>query len=257
MNLGLKGKVALVTGAGKGMGQKIALRLAQEGCDLVLNDLKEEFCEETSKLVREYGARILTVGADVSSGPAVRTMFERVKSEMGRLDILVNNAGLLKACNILDLPEEEWDALVNVNLKSVYLCSRAAAAMMKDRGGGVIANASSFTAVIPSIGLGAYGAAKAAVANLTRTMAGELAPYGIRVFGYIPGVIETDLTKHMREQNLEGLVEPIALHRCGKAEEVADVVVFLCSDAARYITGTLVEISGGKFCVQNAGSVWK
>lgn len=257
MDLNLKGKVALVTGAGKGMGQKIALGFAQEGCDLVLNDLKEEFCDETSRQARELGARVLTVGADVSSGPAVRDMFGRVKSEMGRLDILVNNAGLLRPCNILDLSEEEWDTLIDVNLKSVYLCSRAAAAIMTEQGGGVIGNASSFTAVIPSANLGAYGAAKAAVANLTRTMAGELAPYGIRVFGYIPGVIETDLTKHMREQNLEGLVEPIALHRCGRPEEVADVVVFLCSDAARYITGTLVEISGGKFCVQNAGSAWK
>ena len=155
------------------------------------------------------------------------------------------------------MSEDTWDSQITVNLKSVYLCSRQAAMIMKEQGGGVIANASSFSAVIPSIGMSAYSAAKAAVVNLTRTMAGEFAPYNIRVFGYIPGVIETRLTRDMREHNLEGLVGSIALHRCGKPEEVARIVVFLCSEAASYFTGGLIEISGGKYCVQNAEAMWK
>lgn len=257
MNLNFKEKVVLITGAGRGMGQKIALQFAKEGASLVLNDLKEEFCEETAIQVSNFGTRVIKVGADVSCSGAVKEMFERVKEEFNRVDVLVNNAGVLKPCNILDLSEDEWDSQVAVNLKSVYLCSRQAARIMKEQEGGVIANASSFSAVIPSIGMSAYSAAKAAVANLTRTMAGEFAPYNIRVFGYIPGVIETRLTRDMRERNLKGLVEDIALHRCGKPEEVARIVVFLCSDAASYFTGGLIEISGGKYCVQNAEVMWK
>ncbi len=256
MDLELNGKVVLVTGAGAGMGQKIALRFAREGAQLILNDLKEDYCRETASLAAEVGAKVTAVAADVSSGAAVGEMFGRIDREIGRLDVLVNNAGLLRPKNIVDLPEDEWDKLIGVNLKSVFLCSKAAIPLMRRAGSGVIANASSFTAVIPSAGLSAYSAAKAAVANLTRTMAGELAPYGIRVVGYIPGVIETNLTLAMRQSNLQGLVDPIALRRCGKPEEVADVVVFLCSGPARYMSGALVEISGGKFCVQNASAAW-
>jgi len=257
LSLNFKGKVVIITGAGQGMGQKLALQFAKEGATLVLNDLKEEFCEETAIQAIKFGIRVIKIGADVSCSGAVKEMFEQVKVEFGRIDVLVNNAGVLKPCNILDLSEDTWDSQIAVNLKSVYLCSRQAAMIMKEQGGGVIANASSFSAVIPSIGMSAYSAAKAAVVNLTRTMAGEFAPYNIRVFGYIPGVIETRLTRDMRERNLEGLVESIALHRCGKPEEVARIVVFLCSEAASYFTGGLIEISGGKYCVQNAEAMWK
>ncbi|NMA75522.1 MAG: glucose 1-dehydrogenase [Bacteroidales bacterium] len=257
MDLGLKDKVVLVTGAGKGMGQKIAVKFAQEGANLVLNDLKKDACQETALQVTALGRKATVVSADVSSAIAVRSMFDHIMEEVGRVDILVNNAGVLRACKMIDLTEEEWDQLVDINLKSVFLCSQAAARIMRKQGGGVIASASSYAALIPSIGQSAYAAAKAAVANLTRTMAAELACYNIRVVGYIPGVIETDLTRTMREENLAGLVDSIALKRCGTPDEVAGVVAFLCSDVASYITGSLVEVSGGKFSVQNARVGWE
>ena len=255
MDLGLSGKTALVTGASRGIGRAIALGLAAEGVNVVLNGLNPEGLAAAAKEVAERGVRAVPLAADVSDPRAVEEMFGKVKDLFGRLDILVNNAGFLKAKPLLDLSCEEWRKSIDVNLTSVFLCSKSAAPLMKDNGG-VIINAASYAAVIPSIKHAAYAAAKAGVVSMTRTMAGELAPLGIRVVCYIPGVIETDLTAAVRAEKGKALVSQIALQRYGRPEEVADLVVFLSSRAAGYITGVAYEVSGGKLAVQNPADGW-
>jgi len=179
-----------------------------------------------------------------------------VHEQYGRIDIWVNNAGVSPKARLIDMSGDEWDELMRINLKAVFLGSQIAARFMKERGGGVILNASSYASIMPSATSGAYAAGKAAVSSLTRSLAAELAPLGIRVVAYIPGVILTEINKNRVEQFGQKLLSQIALNRFGKPEEVASVLVFLASDAASYITGTALEITGGKFSIQNPEAPW-
>lgn len=251
MELNLKNKVVGVTGAAseKGIGYAIAKKMLEEGAKVVVCDLNAEAVENAAKQLSAYG-EVLGVVADVSNEAAVNSMFEQAKAHFGTVDVFVNNAGIYPQSLLMDMAESQWDMVMRVNLKSVFLCAKAAYAVMKKKGG-VLINAASYAAVIASAGSGAYAASKSAVYSLTKTLAAELAPYGIRVCGFIPGVIETGMTQKAVEERADQLVEQIALHRLGKPVDVANAVAFLASDAASYLTGNFIEISGGKLCVQN------
>lgn len=251
MELGYQGKVVGVTGAAspKGIGFAITRRLLQEGASVFICDLKQDAVDEAVKALSEFGT-VKGYAADVSSEEAVNAMFDSAMSDFGKIDIFVSNAGIYPQSALMDMSVKQWDAVMSVNLRSVFLCAKAAFRCMKDKGG-VLINAASYAAVLGSAGSGAYAASKAAVHSLTKTLAAELAPYNIRVNGFIPGVIQTGMTKAVVDEKGDHLVNQIALHRLGQPDDVAQAVAFLASDAASYLTGTFIEISGGKLCVQN------
>jgi NAD(P)-dependent dehydrogenase (short-subunit alcohol dehydrogenase family) len=246
------GKVALVTGGAKGIGKAIAQRFREEGAIVCVCGLDDKALGE----MKEAGFGIWRV--DVSDAARIRAFVDEVYSLYGRIDICVNNAGIYPQASLLDMDERAFDETMNINMKSVFLLSKAVAArMIERRTAGVIINAASFAALIPSAGSGAYAASKAAVCSLTRTFAAELAPFGIRVNGYIPGVVETPLTREIIAKKGELLAAQIAMRRIGRPEEVAAAVAFLASDESSYITGTFIEVTGGKFCVQNPSAPWQ
>lgn len=250
------GKTIGITGAAgiHGIGFAIARKFLQYGAVVFICDLDEKALSGAEALLQEYGT-VKAYTVDVSNSQAVSGMFEKAIRDFGYIDVFISNAGIYPQVMVCDMTEEQWDAVMAVNLKSVFLCAKECRRVM-DRGG-VLINASSFAALLGSAGSGAYAASKAAVYNLTKTLAAELAPYGIRAVGYLPGVIETGMTKEVIESREKELTEAIALKRLGKSEDVADAVCFLASEQAAYMTGTFIEISGGKLCVQNPDFAWK
>lgn len=257
MNLNLEGKIAVVTGGAKGIGYEISRALFDEGCKVcmvgtdqdALNSARDNFAAPD---------RCIAVRCDVTKSEQIDELFATVEDTFGGIDILVNNAGVLKPKPIEQMTEADWDAGIAVNLKSVFLCTKRAIIPMKKNGGGVIINASSFAAVIPSVGQSAYAAAKMGVKSFTRVSAAELAPYNIRVLGYIPGVINTQLIKPLIADpaRAEKMKNDIALHRFGDPTEIASVVTFMASDKAGYVSGCCIEIHGGKLCVQNPAAAY-
>lgn len=250
------GKTIGITGAAgiHGIGFAVAKRFLEYGASVFICDLDKEALAEAEMLLQEYGT-VQAYAVDVSDRQAVSDMFERAVGDFGYIDVFICNAGIYPQIMICDMTESQWDMVMNVNLKSVFHCAKECRRVM-DRGG-VLLNASSFAALMGSAGSGAYAASKAAVQNLTKTLAAELAPCGIRVAGYIPGVIETGMTKEVIENRAEELTGAIALQRLGRPEDVADAVCFLASEQASYIAGAFIEISGGKLCVQNPDYAWK
>jgi len=252
----LKDKVALITGGTRGIGWAIAEELAAEGVHLLLNYVARKPQDEMTEELRKRGVRVVTCAGDVSKEKDVNQMFELADREFGRIDILVNNAGILKPGYLHEMSEHDWDLSVGVNLKGVFNCSKAAAARMIPRRSGKIINVSSQIAWLPVAGAGAYCATKMAVITLTKTMAAELGPYGISVIAVAPGMIETELNAEIRARVGQEAARPIAAGRIGRPKDVADLVVFLCSPRADYLTGAIVDISGGTMAVQNPWDAW-
>lgn len=246
----LEGRVAVVTGSSRGIGKAIALAMAQAGAHVVINYLaNRDLAEEVAREARAMGVQALVVGADVSQRADVERLFSQVLETFGRIDILVNNAAAFQpAVPVVDLPEEEWDRVIAVNLKGQFLCARAAARQMIQQRSGVIINISSLGAQVVMHDMAAYCASKGGVETFTRALALELAQYGIRVNGIAPGHINT-------EENLAWVAEVsgreerfgarIALGRLGKVEEIASTAVFLASDDSGYITGQILYAEGG------------
>ena len=257
MDLGYQGKVVGVSGAASphGIGFAIARRMLQEGAKVFICDLKQETVDEAVALLGEFGI-VRGYACDVSSEEAVDTMFSNAMADFGQVDVFVSNAGIYPTVPLMEMSVKLWDTVMGVNLRSVFLCAKAAYRCMKEKGG-VIINAASFAALIPSAGSGAYAASKAAIHSLTKSLAAELAPFNIRVNDFIPGVIHTPMNDKILTANGDKLAEQMALRRLGKPDDVAKAVVFLASDAADYLTGTQIEISGGKLCVQNPDYGWK
>jgi 3-oxoacyl-[acyl-carrier protein] reductase len=234
------------------MGLAIAETFAAEGGRVALVDIADASASAAG--IRDRGGTALALKADATKSPEVTHAVQSVLESFGRIDIMVNNAGLLREAHLVDTDESLWDLLLAVNLKSAYLFARAVAPTMIAQRSGCIVNASSFAAVIPSAGHGAYAAAKAGVLSLTRTLAGELGPYGVRTFAYIPGVIATALTENMRASASEQMLRTISVGRFGTAQDVANIIVLLASEPASYINGAAIEITGGKLAVQNVAA---
>ena len=242
----LDGQVAVVTGAGRGIGKAIALRLAREGADVAIIDVDVDTAAATSREVVALGRRSSASVADVSDADAVRDAFAGVVDELGRIDVLVNNAGVEKRTPFLEIPAEEWRRQLDVNLSGTFYCSQAAAREMAKRRYGRIINVSSVAGLIGPIDLAAYGASKAGVIGLTRAAALDLADHGITVNAIAPGPIETELmlgawtAEALRERPQHG-----AIARFGTVDEIAHVAAFLASPESGFITGITVSVDGG------------
>jgi len=256
MDLGLMGKVVLITGGATGIGKASALSFLKEGCQVAICGRTKAKIDSAVQEFKDQGYDVIGGAADAGNSAEITTFANKVGQEYGKIDVWINNAGIYPQRTVLDITEEEWDETFRINVKSVFIGTRIAAGFMKKQGKGVILNASSFASILPSAGSSAYAATKAAISSFTRTSAAELAPFHIRVVAYIPGMIRSEMTEPIIATKSKFLTEQIALNRLGEPEDIADTLVFLASDSARYITGNSIEISGGKFCVQNPMYSW-
>jgi 3-oxoacyl-[acyl-carrier protein] reductase len=249
----LNGRVAVVTGASTGIGSWAAIALAECGASVAVNyNRNRAGAEETRRIIESHGGRAIIVQADVSTNSGAQSLIETARAQLGPIDILVNNAGdMIQRRPLADFTEELWDRVMNLNFKSVLLCSQAAMREMMDRGRGSIINVGSIAGHHGGgPGAAVYAAAKAGVMCLTKGMAKELAPYGIRVNGVAPGVIDTPFHDRMSTPELlQQFVATIPLKRIGTPEECGRVIAFLASDAASYIHGETIEINGGQLMV--------
>jgi NAD(P)-dependent dehydrogenase (short-subunit alcohol dehydrogenase family) len=233
----LEGKVAIVTGAGSGIGRAIALGFAAEGASVVVADVNSDGAEAVAA---EIGARALAVKCDVSQTPDVEAMVEAAVKRFGRLDILVNNAGRARGGPVSRMSDEDWDSVFAVNLRGTFLCSRAALSRMIPQRSGVIINTASGLGMRPGPpGTAAYGASKAAVIHFTQSLAGEVARYGVRVNAFTPGVTDTPFWRAFRTE--EDIEQALKEGRVGQPEDIVPTVVFLASDAAREISGVTIN----------------
>ena len=240
-----EGRVALVTGAARGIGQAIAKKLAAEGCDVALCDLKAEWLTETVGLIEAAGRKAKCFEADVSNAAMVDTVVSGVVEAFGKIDILVNNAGITKDTLMIRMSEQDWDAVLSVNLKGTFLFTKAVARpMMKQRSGNIV-NVASIIGLIGNAGQCNYAASKAGVIALTKSAAKELAARNIRVNAVAPGFIQTRMTDVLPEDVRKKMLDLIPLSRFGQPEDVANVVLFLASDAASYMTGQVLPVCGG------------
>ena len=240
------GEVALITGAAGGIGRACAIAFAQAGADLVLNDLDEATLAETRTAVRELGRWAVVAPADVSDSGAVQRMVDRAVSEFGRIDVLVNNAGVLRPVAFDRLTEEQWDQVMAVNLKGVFLCSQATLRVMSSQEAGVIVNIGSLAGQVGGVVAPAdYAASKAGVICLTKSLAKLAAPFGVRVNCINPGLIETAMVGAFSPEQQERLIADTPLGRLGRPEEVASVAVFLASERASFVTGEAIQVNGG------------
>lgn len=243
----LSGKVALVTGAGRGIGKAIALALAKAGADVCVTARTESQINETAEEIRKMGRKALAVPADATNAAAVATVVEKAVAELGGLHILVNNAGMEMPKTLMETSEAEYDTVMNTNVKSMFLFTKAACTHLIAQKYGKIVNVASVGAFIAAPGQAVYHASKAAVAHLTKATAMEMVRYNINVNAVAPGWIRTELIKHLLENEamLNKYLKGIPMRRLGEPEDVAPLVAFLCSDLASYTTGTVNFVEGG------------
>jgi 3-oxoacyl-[acyl-carrier protein] reductase len=242
-------KVVLVTGAGRGIGKAIAFAFAQASARVAVNDINPDSCVKTADEVMAFGGEAMACHADVANKLAVQSMLIDIEDRWGRVDILINNAGVEPHTPIVQLDEWDWNRTIDVNLKGAFLCSQSAGRMMQKQGGGVIVNIASIAGRAAGLrDRSAYVASKTGLIGLTKECAREFAAYNIRVNAVCPGVIITEMTAHLRENEVQmkKWLEDIPLGRLGDPEDVTGLVLFLCSDAARYITGQAINVDGGK-----------
>jgi len=242
----LSGKVALVTGASRGIGRAIAIYLAKLGAKVAVNYASsEEQAMDVIKTIHSSGGQAIPVQGDVSRSSDVEAMVKRVLDEWGTIDILVNNAGINRDTLLIRMKEEDWDRVMEINLKGVYYCTQAVSKIMIKKRQGKIINISSVVGIVGNAGQANYAAAKAGIIGFSKSMAKELAPRNIQVNVIAPGFIETDMTEALSDSIKEGILSQIPNGRYGKPEEVAYVVAFLASDLSQYITGQVIHVDGG------------
>lgn len=242
----LDGKVALVTGASRGIGRAIAVKLASEGAKVAVNYAGNTAkAEEVKAEIEKNGGEAVLVQADISDSEAVDAMIEKVTEAFGTIDILVNNAGITRDGLLMRMKEEDFDAVINTNLKGVFYCTKAVSKLMMKKRSGCIVNMASVVGLMGNAGQANYAAAKAGVIGFSKSAAKELAARGIRVNVVAPGFIATDMTAAMTDKAKEATLAGIPMKRMGEPEDVANAVLFLVSDYASYITGQTVNVDGG------------
>ncbi|NTV64525.1 MAG: 3-oxoacyl-[acyl-carrier-protein] reductase [Oscillochloris sp.] len=246
MKIDLTGRVALVTGGGRGIGRAIAIALASAGARVVVNYRgNSAAAEETVATITAADGAAQAIQADVGQSADVERLFKETLAAYGRLDVLVNNAGITRDTLLLRMKDDDFDQVINTNLRGVFLCSKAAFRPMSKQRGGRIINISSVIGLIGNAGQANYAAAKAGIIGFTKSTAREMAPRNITVNAIAPGFIETEMTAVLGDETRKAILENIPLARLGQAEEVAALACFLASDAAAYITGQTVAIDGG------------
>ena len=241
----LAGRVALVTGAAQGIGKAVALLLARNGADIVVSDINLEKAEETANEIRSIGRKALAVKVDVAHWNDVEQMVEVILEKFAKIDILVNNAGITRDKLILRMTEEDWDAVLDVNLKGTFHCTKAVVRHMAKQRSGKIINIASVVGEMGNASQANYSASKAGVIGLTKTIAREFAQRGININAIAPGYIETPMTEVLPEKVKEELKKLIPMERLGKPEDVAEAVLFLASEESSYITGHVLNVNGG------------
>ena len=242
----LDGKSALVTGGSRGIGRAIAIKLAAEGAAVAINYAgNAKAAEEVKSIIEAAGGKAMIVQADVSNGESVDAMIKEVVDTFGGIDILVNNAGITRDGLLMRMKEEDWDAVINTNLKGVFYCTKAVSKLMMKKRAGRIVNMASVVGLTGNAGQANYSAAKAGVIGFSKTMAKELASRGITVNMVAPGYIDTDMTSVLPENVREAMIAGIPLGRVGTPEDVANAVLFLVSDNASYVPGQVINVDGG------------
>ncbi|HJX31951.1 MAG TPA: 3-oxoacyl-[acyl-carrier-protein] reductase [Thermodesulfobacteriota bacterium] len=245
--LRLHDRVAIITGGAQGIGRAIGLLLAKNGARIVIADINDKQAEETAQEIALLGRKSLAVKVDVSNFSEAENLGKTVFDAFGQIDILVNNAGITRDGFFLRMKEEEWDAVIAVNLKSVFNCSKAVIRYMGKQRGGKIISVASVVGQIGNIGQANYAASKAGIIGFTKTLAREFASRGIMVNAVAPGFIETDMTRTLPEKVREGFISNIPLGRMGTPGEIAEAVLFLATDASNYITGQVINVNGGLY----------
>lgn len=242
----LTNKVAIVTGSGQGIGRDTALVLAQHGADVVVADMNLEAAESVSKEIEELGRKAIACQVDVSSKDDVNRMVDKAIEAFGDLDILVNNAGITRDAMMHKMGEDDFDKVIQVHMKGTFLCMQAAAIHMRKKEKGKIINISSISGKIGNMGQVNYAGAKAGIVAMTKVAARESARYQINVNAIQPGFIDSEMTRAMPEDVRNSRIQEIPLQRAGQPKDIANAVVFLSSDYADYITGTVIEVAGGR-----------
>lgn len=241
----LKDKVAIVTGAAQGIGKATAVKFAQEGAKVVIADIVEEATQATADEINASGGSAMAVKLNVTDAASVQDMIKKTVEWGGRLDVIVNNAGITKDTMLHKMTEDQWDAVIAVNLKGVFLCGQAAANYMREQGSGVILNASSISGLTGNMGQSNYTATKGGVIAMTMTWARELGPKGIRVNALAPGFTMTPMVETVPEKVLDDVKGKTPLRRLGTPEDIANAYAFLASDEAAFITGQTLRVDGG------------
>ncbi|MDD4873810.1 MAG: 3-oxoacyl-[acyl-carrier-protein] reductase [Dehalococcoidales bacterium] len=242
--INLANKIALVTGSGRGIGKAIALKLSEAGADVVINDINDT-AECVAEEIRSTGKNSMAAIANVTSTADVSVMMDNIVAAYGKIDILINNAGITRDQLLLRMTDEEWDSVLNIDLKSVFLCTRAAVKYMLKQRWGRIISISSIVGLAGNPGQANYASAKAGIIGFTRAIAREVAPRGITANAIAPGFIDTDMTQRLKEEQKQELMARIPLGYLGSPKDVANAVTFLASDEAAYITGQVLAVDGG------------
>ena len=245
--LKLNEKTAIVTGGAQGIGQTIGTLLAENGANIVIADINEKQAAETAKTIETLGRKALAIKADVSQLSEAEKLADAALETFGRIDILVNNAGITRDGLFLRLKEEDWDAVMAVNLKSVFTCSKAVVRHMSKQRSGKIINIASVVGQMGNIGQANYAASKAGIIGLTKTLAREFASRAVNVNAVAPGFIETEMTRSLPEKLREEFIKQTPLGRMGRPDDVAEAVLFLASDVSDYITGQVISVNGGLY----------
>jgi 3-oxoacyl-[acyl-carrier protein] reductase len=245
--MNLSNRVAIVTGSARGIGKAIALRLAEAGADIVVNDIPAaaETLEATAAEIRALGRKCLAVTADVSNKDDVARLIDSAAATYGHIDIMVNNAGVTRDGLVMRMSDEDWDTVLNIDLKSAFLCSRAVLRHMIKQRWGRIVSIASVVGIIGNAGQANYASAKAGVIGLTKSIAKEVGSRGITANAIAPGFIETKMTEALDEKQRQALLARIPLNSLGTPRDVAEAVAFLASEEARYITGQVLAVDGG------------